>query len=225
MSVRGLLFLSAVCAACTKSAAKCLGNTGAAGSQGTYRDPLKGGTRGLGAWRSRAEGTVSPLMELLMMNSSEKGLVLPYKAESTPSSTRALRAQTFDRDLRVPHAPPPNRLGKNLHSASILTLGLSNSAGTRYRGPWDWSKVCYWTVRKRGQSPNACGVKQCCWARSTPDRQNAGSTEPVRVLAIRAAPADPTHLLAMQPSSPGIRTTSMARPNASVPVTQRRHGR
>jgi hypothetical protein len=46
-------------------------------------------------------------MELLMMNSSEKGLVLPYKAESTPSSTGALRAQTFDRDLRVPHVPPP----------------------------------------------------------------------------------------------------------------------
>jgi len=59
MSVRGLLFLSAVCAACTKSAAKCLGNTGAAGSQGTYRDPLKGGTRGLGAWRSRAEGLLA----------------------------------------------------------------------------------------------------------------------------------------------------------------------
>jgi hypothetical protein len=111
MSVRGLLFLSAVCAAWTKSAAKCLGNTGAAGSRGTYRDPLKGGTRGLGAWRSRAEGTVSPLMELLM-NSSEKGLVLPYKAESTPSSTGALRAQTFDRDLPAPHVPPPNRLGK-----------------------------------------------------------------------------------------------------------------
>jgi hypothetical protein len=62
------------------------------------------------------------------------------------------------------------------------------------------------------------------WVRSTPDRQNAGSTEPVRVRAIRAAPADPTHLLAMQLPSPGICTTSMARPNASVPVTQRRHG-
>jgi len=94
-------------------------------------------------------------MELRMMNSSGKGLVLPYKAESSPTSTGFRRLiATFVHPM-FRHQIDWGKFFTCKHS----DLGRSNSAGTRYRGPWDWSEVCYWTVRFSGQSPNACGVK------------------------------------------------------------------